>query len=146
MNSACSTCFESFTSRSDISTTPLHNASLMGSEEMVKLLIQEGAQVNHRNGKGHTPLHESVILSNRPTSIMKLLLQNDADIDFKDYDGNSPLHLALKFCKSKYALFLMGNGASLKIRNQNGMNPVELTLFQVNTKTLKSILCHLHNY
>ena len=105
-------------------------------------------QINTRNGVGRTSLHESVILSDSPTSIAKILLRNDADIDFQDNNGNSPLHFAVRFWKSEYALFLMRNGASLKIKNQNGMNPVELTILQMkgNTKTFKSILCYQHNY
>ena len=134
----------------DFSLTPLHVASGMGYEEIVKLLIKEGAQINTRNGVGRTPLYESVILSDSPTSIAKILLQNDADIDFPDYRGNSPLHIAVNVWKNEYALFLMRNGASLKIKNQNGMNSVELTILQMNlkgnTETFKCILCYQHNY
>ena len=131
-----------------LSKTPLHVATLIGSEEIVRLLIQGGVNMNSRDGQGYTTLHQSIILSEGPTSIVKILLQNDADIDFQDYDGNSPLHLAVNVWKSEYALFLMRHGASLKIKNQNGMNPVEMTILQMkgNTERFKSMLCHQHNY
>ena len=40
----------------ECSNSPIHLATMKGSEDMVKLLIQFGANLNKRNGRGDTPL------------------------------------------------------------------------------------------
>ena len=50
-----------------LSKTPLHVATLIGSEEIVRLLIQGGVNMNSRDGQGYTTLHQSIILSEGPT-------------------------------------------------------------------------------
>ena len=123
--------------------TPLHFASLTGSEEMTKMLIQEGAPINAVNQIGQTALHVAVVHTHRPTPIVKLLVQNGADVDLKDSYGDSALHLAIKFWKNDYSIFLMRNGASLRIKDQDGMNPLESAMPE--PQMLKSLIYNQHN-
>lgn len=68
---------------------PLHWASLVGSPEIVQLLIEHGADVNLPNEDGNGPLHAAAFLGH--TSVVEVLLQNGADPNRLNRDGAPPL-------------------------------------------------------
>ena len=72
--------------------TPLLCVAFWGHEEIAKLLISEGADVNATSEKQVTPLHEAVRLGN--AGIAKLLLENGAKKQARDHEGKTPLDWA----------------------------------------------------
>ena len=80
----------------DIYGTPLHCAMyLTNHEEMVKLLVQKGAQFNSKNRIGQTPFHKAV--NDGKISMANILLQYGADVDTKDFTGNTPLTVHMRY-------------------------------------------------
>jgi len=73
--------------------TPLHKAIQLRNFEMVKLLIENGADVNAINGQDDTPLILSVAQSD--LEFVKLLLENGAKVNAHGSDGNTALHVSL---------------------------------------------------
>ena len=67
----------------------LHFAVRLNRPEMVKLLIQEGAAVNIRDGDDLTPLHIASWYGN--LEMVKLLIESGADIRATSNDGRTPL-------------------------------------------------------
>ena len=67
----------------------LHHSSIFEHFEIVKLLIQYGADINAQSYRG-TPLHCACSVGN--FEIVKLLIENGADINAKDLDGKTPLY------------------------------------------------------
>ncbi len=65
-------------------STALHEAAGRGSEEMVALLIAEGADVNAADDRGHTPLFRA---GNEET--MSLLLDAGADMKAQSKDSET---------------------------------------------------------
>ncbi len=57
--------------------TPLHGASKSGNLELVKFLIEEGADVNAPDEVGMTPLH--LAAKHGHSEVVKLLIQKKAD-------------------------------------------------------------------
>lgn len=75
----------------------LHWAAMKGHVSLVKLLLQEGFDVNAAASDGHfrwTPLH---FAAPRNDAVFKLLLENGANPNIRDRMGRSPLHCATFF-------------------------------------------------
>ena len=103
--------------------TPLHVASGFGCLEMVEMLIRKGADIEAKDFLARTPLH----LANEKTT--EILIQMGAKLDAKDNRGDTPIHTATNLWNdSSKVLMLMRYGASLKIRNQDGLTPLECVL------------------
>lgn len=67
----------------------LHIASQNGHMDLVKLIVQNGAELNFQNQKGQTALHMSVAYD--LYSITKFLLDKGADPKIKNDDGHEAL-------------------------------------------------------
>ena len=75
----------------------LHEAARVGSNEMIELLINYGADVNHIDTDGHrTPLHEAAQAGHY--SSMELLKKLGADECIKDSERKTAKDLYLQFC------------------------------------------------
>ena len=81
--------------------TPLHYAVGEGRNEIAKLLIAKGANVNAKDGNGSTPLHYAAEEGlNTPyeeeghKEIAELLIANGVDVNAKKNNGWTPLDLA----------------------------------------------------
>jgi ankyrin repeat protein len=61
--------------------------------DVVKLLLEEGAQEDALNNSKETPLH--LAASRSVLDIVRLLLEYDANVDKQRADGRTPLHLAV---------------------------------------------------
>lgn len=68
---------------------PLHWASLVGSPDVVRVLIENGADVNLPNADGNGPLHAASFLGH--SSVVEILLQSGADPNSLNGDGAPPL-------------------------------------------------------
>ena len=87
----------------------LHFAVRLNRPDMVRLLIQEGAAVNVRDGDDLTPLHIASWHGN--LEIVKLLIESGANIRATSNDGRTPLSCSnhgdhydtTSFLKSKLA-------------------------------------------
>ena len=71
--------------------TLLHTASKPGNEEVVQLLIQEGAEINASDEDGETPLHRALEFNNN-YNVARKLIENGADLANKTTEGGTPLH------------------------------------------------------
>jgi ankyrin repeat protein len=78
----------------------LLEACLMGDGERVRRLLEEGADVNARDGCGNTPLHLAVHfggmldrdLGFEWITVLKWLVERGADLNARDAEGRTPLH------------------------------------------------------
>ncbi len=109
--------------------TPLHEAIAcdflaMQSERLnvVRLLIEHGANVDAQSKSLSTPLHVAVVRRN--VDIVKLLIEKGANIDAQSDDGDTPLHDAVWQGCFDLAEVLISNGANVNLRNMFGRTPL----------------------
>ena len=73
---------------------PIHAATYWNHVDIVRLLIDNGADINRANCWGATPLHYAVVC--RYHDIVKVLLDNGADPKAKTHSGMMPVDIARK--------------------------------------------------
>ena len=73
---------------SQFQVTPLSWASLQGDLQMAQRLVENGADVNGRNGDGSTPLHSAAFLGQE--NLARFLLSKGANPALRDNNGVSP--------------------------------------------------------
>lgn len=104
--------------------TALHVASATGRTDMVRLLLDAGANVNVTTAsEGRTPLHLACLNGN--VDLVKLLLNcATCYVDAQDYDGNTSLHLVSRAGNVKLVGLLLRHGANVDARNRHDMTPL----------------------
>ena len=77
---------------SDSGSTPLRSACFMTHYEVVKFLIEHGADISKKNQNGGTCLINSV----QSVELCELLLKNGADVNAQDIQKKTALHYAIQ--------------------------------------------------
>lgn len=77
--------------------TALHFAVARGNEEVAKLLLDAGVQVNPRDVRGMTPLMFAVSTDRPNVNVVKMLLAKGADPSIRSEIGESAIDWARKF-------------------------------------------------
>jgi ankyrin repeat protein len=106
--------------------TALHHAVLSARQEMLKLLIQSGAELSTPDKQGWTPLHYAAQEQN--LIAVADLLAAGALVDATDSFGNTPLWRAVFASRGKGEVIrkLLAAGADRDRKNKKGKSPVDL--------------------
>jgi hypothetical protein len=72
-----------------VGDTPLIVAARRGQIVTTQLLLEFGADVNHRSSQGKTPLQEAIFAESSARGLVQLLLNHGADPDIRDPQGVS---------------------------------------------------------
>lgn len=75
--------------RDPLGSTALLYAYEKGARDIVKLLIEGGADITQANNAGQTPLHFAAKSAHK--EIMRLLIESGGDINATDKTGKTPL-------------------------------------------------------
>ena len=89
--------------------TALYHASRNGHKDVVRFLLQAGANVNQANKNGSTPLN--IASENGHTEMVGLLLQAGADANQANKHGETPLNKAIENGRTEMVRFLLQAGA-----------------------------------
>jgi len=74
----------------DKESSPLYEASRLGREAVVRLLLKHGVAVSSTAKGGDTPLHVAALAGH--LAVVAMLIDHGAEVSIKDNDGGSPLH------------------------------------------------------
>lgn len=93
--------------------TPLHAAASQGNVNIIKLLLDKGADIESAaNAKGERPLF--VAVTYHQAEAVRLLLQRGADVDARSGTGLTPLHRSVRLGLAEVAAILIDNGADIE--------------------------------
>ena len=104
--------------------TPLWKAIQHLSEphDTVKALVAGGVDVNARDPKGNTVLHDMTVQDDIPT--MRVLLDAGADVNAVNHFGNPPLFKAAANERADAVHHLINQGADIEARTSKGETPL----------------------
>ncbi|XP_046445039.1 serine/threonine-protein phosphatase 6 regulatory ankyrin repeat subunit A-like isoform X3 [Daphnia pulex] len=97
----------------------------MGHESVVKILLQNGAEVNIRDKDLYSPLHAAA--ASGQVFVVQQLLEAGADFNASNSFGNTPLHTA---CLNGHELVcqdLIASGTSVSAVNLAGQTPIHVS-------------------
>lgn len=93
-------------------------------EDIARLLIERGANVNVSDKDGATPL-----LRVASVKIARLLIERSANVNAADREGLTPLHFAVSEGPGiEFAKLLVLSGADVNARNNHGHTPLDLLM------------------
>ncbi|UCF99096.1 MAG: ankyrin repeat domain-containing protein, partial [Spirochaetaceae bacterium] len=100
--------------------TILHTAVMRGECNIVKVLLESGANAHALDAATETPLHLAASRDNR--EITTLLIKYGANIDYQNHYGKFPLQLAAFEGNMDIVELLLANGADLSLKDKWGAN------------------------
>ena len=122
--------------------TALHFAagSSDNSGEILRCLIENGADVNGVNKVKHTPLTIAAIRDH--INALTLLIKHGADVDLQDSDGYKALHFAVygSDISSEILSCLIGVGADVNARTNNGVTPLMIAAEEGHINAVTSLV------
>ena len=118
--------------------TPLFLASTRGHTEIVKMLLQSGAEVNCQEVWGFTPLHGAS--KSGHFEVAKLLIENGANVSSLTKEKWTPLHLATNNGHVEVAELLLQNGANANHQDRNLQSPLHSASMNGNSELVKLLI------
>ncbi len=115
-------------------STALMIAAAAGQNEVIRFLIEKGANVNAKKDFGYTPLMISII--NNRTETARLLIDNGAKIVAQTTLKESPFIFAIEKCNTELVGLLIDKGADIAIKTKVGQKPLLIAA----TKGCKDVL------
>jgi ankyrin repeat protein len=123
---------------SDDGYTALSLACDNGNALSVQLLLEAGANRNHRTRLGKRPLDICVLNGN--INAASVLLECRVPIDYTDEKGNTVLHQISNSTPSDLVRKLVNAGADLHLSNKNGVTPLQVAVEAQNVAAVEYLL------
>ncbi|XP_033101464.1 ankyrin repeat domain-containing protein 17-like [Anneissia japonica] len=121
--------------------TALTIACASGHDEVIKLLLEKGSNLEHRDKKGFTPLILGATAGH--TRSVELLLDHGAEIEAQsERTKDTPLSLACSGGRYDVVDLLLSRGANKEHRNVSDYTPLSLAASGGYVKIIKLLLRH----
>lgn len=122
--------------------TPLAMATDYNRINIVKILIEHGADLNLATVRRSPPLYIASMKHNY--KIARLLIEHGANVNITSSSGNTPLHIVEDL---NLANLLVSSGANINAKNNNGLTPLYtvasiLTNVGSNLEIIKMLINH----
>lgn len=98
--------------RNDEGHSGLHLAAIYGHEMIMRVALENGAEIALKDGDGRTALHWAAKMGQE--TIVRLLLENGTDVAVKDDYGVTALHVAAAAGQAEVIRILLERGADIE--------------------------------
>jgi ankyrin repeat protein len=111
--------------RCDQDRTPLDHASSMGAVDLVRLLLDHGADVKAQSKEyKNTPLH--LASENGKTDVVRVLLEEGAEVNARNFENSTSLHKASAVGDVESSRVLLEYRADVGAQNLENRTPLHL--------------------
>ncbi|MCJ1306964.1 hypothetical protein MMC25_000608 [Agyrium rufum] len=104
-----------------------------------EILLKHGASASVRNCWGATVLH-TLCLNSGDASHLLLLLDHGADCNARDREDQTPLHSAIVERRTAFVELLLSRGADVDVKNDSGDSPLRFAIMFNAYDSLRAIL------
>ena len=109
----------------DDGSSLLHYAAWLGGPQVIRSLLEAGADPNARTDDGWTPLHAAAESNEHPDEVVAVLVAAGADSNARTQRGTTPLHLAARYNeRPEMVVALVAAGAESTTRDDEGWTPL----------------------
>jgi ankyrin repeat protein len=138
--SSRSACADNHSNEND--SFPLHTACESGHMNIVKTLLDSGANLTAQGKNDYSPLHYACYKGH--TNIVQLLLARGADVNIQNKYRSTPLHLACFKGYTEIVQELLDNSsADINVKNQHGYTPLHVACRHGHTDIVKILEEHI---
>ena len=116
----------------------IHSAAQKGETEKIKLLIQQGVDVNARDYEGNTPLHLAALRGDKDA--VELLIEKKAYVHAKTKTGETALHRAAHSGSTEIIDLLIANKADVNDRDYAGNTPFHYAVASRKNNAVKLLI------
>ena len=121
--------------------SPLHFAVLDQDQEMLSLLLDQGAAIETESKKGFTPLSIACSLAGtEATAIVRFLLEKGADCFTKSSDGVSCLHMAARWALPATIEVLLDRGIDVDVKGPDGSRPLQAAIQAESLENVRTLI------
>lgn len=112
--------------------TPLHVAVLQSPMKTISFLVEQGADVNSRDGNNRVPLH--YVSNAGRADVLQFLLQKGSNCNMQSASMKTPLMYAVTKGDAMCVSLLIKSGADLDIVDEKGTSALHLASFTMPVK------------
>ncbi|KAK6507850.1 hypothetical protein TWF481_006272 [Arthrobotrys musiformis] len=119
--------------------SPLTLAAGKGYYEIVRLLVEHGADIHSTSLKNRRPLFHQAVFSGK-AEMVEYLIDKGANVDVRDIDGWSPIMVAAQMGYCNIIKTLLDKGANIDSEAQSGATALFLAAQQGHTAAVELLL------
>ena len=121
--------------------TALHYASFLGKVDIIKYLINFGADVQTLTSRKLNVYHYAA-QGNQPNSLLYFYLFHKDKINFESEDigGSTPLHWASYSSAVEITMYLLNYGANINKKDKKGNTPLHMAVLKNSYKMVQKLL------
>lgn len=120
-----------------VENTPLHWCAYTNREEIARLLIAKGANINTQDAYGNSPLR--IAIERHNIAVADLLI-NNTNINIQDDNGWTPLHHAILSDSIDMVNLMLIRGANINAQSICRDTPLHLAVFKGNKEIVGALL------
>ncbi|XP_044254562.1 LOW QUALITY PROTEIN: uncharacterized protein LOC123005037 [Tribolium madens] len=119
-------------------STPLHVSCLHACDNIVKLLLQAGSNINATDSYNITPLH--IACWNGHHTTVKILIEKNVEIDVKTSGGCTSLYVAARNKHDKVVKLLIKAGADVNLAQSENVTPLLIASQEGHEKNVELLI------